>query len=129
MKREQIAQRVDGHVDLQVLLAFPTVIAGTLTPRERGAQRSTFNYRSARLDLAALREGQACGKNPFNTGWIKIASKSITAFRVFRPDLVNAIKSQSGPDIKTQLKYRGMRGIGLYPFVAVASQRMRWPPK
>jgi hypothetical protein len=71
MKRQQIAQRVDGHVDLRTLLALPTVIAGTLAALGRGTQRPTIDDCRGRFGLTtaarrstARRSSTSASKHP-----------------------------------------------------------------
>ncbi len=58
MQREQVAQRVDRHVDLRTLLAFATVIAGALAALRRGTQRPAVDDRGGRLGLTTRRQSQ-----------------------------------------------------------------------
>lgn len=58
MECQQIAQRIDGHVDLRTLLAFALVIAVPLAAIGCGAQRAAINAHCAGFCLAALCQAQ-----------------------------------------------------------------------
>ena len=66
MKREQMTQRLDGHVDLRALLApfdvaqesLATVIAGALAALRRGAQGSAVDDGGGGFGLAARGQSQ-----------------------------------------------------------------------
>lgn len=58
MKRKQMTQRVYRHVKLRTLLAFATVIAGTLAALGREAQRPAIDDRGGRLGRSSCRQTQ-----------------------------------------------------------------------